>query len=307
MSVTIIRPATREEWLDLRKGGIGSSEVGSILGVNPYKTPYAYWLEKTGQVPPPEENMAMRLGHLMEGVVAQLYEDATGNKVDKSTEGDWLARSDFREYTCASPDRICVTPDGGRVLLECKTTRLNVSEDDYPKSWFCQVQYLLACTEMDEGAIAWLKGGSEFGMRRVRRDPKFQDFMFKRLDAFWENCMKMGIAPAPQSADDVLSMFPSEKQPSVECDERMLETIQEYKRLKVQQDYYSDALKEKEEEIKMFMGGAGSLTFGGDVVVTWKTGKPRTTFDAKAFAADHPEMHKEYLRDSQPVRYFRVK
>ena len=32
---------THDEWLDLRKTGIGGSDAGTILGVNPYSSPYA--------------------------------------------------------------------------------------------------------------------------------------------------------------------------------------------------------------------------------------------------------------------------
>ena len=40
MSNTIIRPKDRNEWLELRKAGIGSSEVATIVGLNPWETPY---------------------------------------------------------------------------------------------------------------------------------------------------------------------------------------------------------------------------------------------------------------------------
>ena len=43
MSYTIIRPKDRNEWLEHRKSGIGSSEVATILGLNPWETPYQLW------------------------------------------------------------------------------------------------------------------------------------------------------------------------------------------------------------------------------------------------------------------------
>ena len=41
---------THDEWLDLRKTGIGGSDAGTILGVNPYSSPYALYATKTGLV-----------------------------------------------------------------------------------------------------------------------------------------------------------------------------------------------------------------------------------------------------------------
>lgn len=294
MSVTILRPATHEAWLELRKGGIGSSEVGSILGVNPYETPYQCWLRKTGQTPPKEENMAMLLGHLMEDAVAQLYAKVTDNTVDETTAGDWCARSDFREYTTASPDRICVTPDGGKVLLECKTTQLDVSEDDYPKSWFCQVQYLLACTEMDEGAIAWLKRGRDFGTKRIVKNKEFQEFMFDRLDRFWVDCIKGGQAPAAVSAADMEIMHPMSEARSVAATQDIAFAVSALKDKRRLLASLTDDCKRLEDEIKMFMGDADTLTVGLDAVCTWKTSKGRVTLDTKALRKDHPDICEEY-------------
>lgn len=48
------------EWLAYRRTGIGASEVGSVLGVCPWKSPVDVWLEKMGRVPPFEGNNAFQ-------------------------------------------------------------------------------------------------------------------------------------------------------------------------------------------------------------------------------------------------------
>ena len=62
MATTIIRPKNREEWLKERESGVGSSEVATIIGVNPYQTPYQLWRRKKGIDPPTPENMPMWMG-----------------------------------------------------------------------------------------------------------------------------------------------------------------------------------------------------------------------------------------------------
>ncbi len=37
------------EWLNARKGAVGSSEVSCILGTNPFKSSLQLWEEKTGR------------------------------------------------------------------------------------------------------------------------------------------------------------------------------------------------------------------------------------------------------------------
>ena len=44
--------AAHDEWLAFRTKGVGGSDMGTILGLNPYSTPYDLWLEKTGRQQP---------------------------------------------------------------------------------------------------------------------------------------------------------------------------------------------------------------------------------------------------------------
>ena len=38
---------SREEWLDIRQQGIGSSDAAVAVGLSPYKSALSLWLEKT--------------------------------------------------------------------------------------------------------------------------------------------------------------------------------------------------------------------------------------------------------------------
>jgi putative phage-type endonuclease len=42
------------EWHELRADGLGGSEMGTIMGLNPYESALALHLKKTGQIPTPE-------------------------------------------------------------------------------------------------------------------------------------------------------------------------------------------------------------------------------------------------------------
>lgn len=49
--MTAIKTAemARDDWLQERSKGIGGSDVATVLGLNPYKTPLSLWEEKTGK------------------------------------------------------------------------------------------------------------------------------------------------------------------------------------------------------------------------------------------------------------------
>lgn len=41
----------RDQWLQVRKGGIGSSDAAAAVGLNPYQSQLELWMEKTGRAP----------------------------------------------------------------------------------------------------------------------------------------------------------------------------------------------------------------------------------------------------------------
>ena len=66
-------PATREEWLALRRRDVTASQIAALLGVHPYVTPYQLWAEKTGKlIPVQDDNAVLRRGRLLEAVAVQM-------------------------------------------------------------------------------------------------------------------------------------------------------------------------------------------------------------------------------------------
>lgn len=64
---------SRNEWLQLRKNGIGGSDAGAICGLNPYASPLSVYMDKTGGLEEKEDNEAMRQGRDLEEYVARRF------------------------------------------------------------------------------------------------------------------------------------------------------------------------------------------------------------------------------------------
>ncbi len=307
MAIEIIKHSDDASWLAFRAQGIGSSEVGTILGVNKWQTPYSLWLHKTGKVPATQTTIAMRVGHELEPFVAQLYEEQTGNVVDKTTEGNWSVRNDIKPYTIASPDRICTSKtDGHPILLECKTTQIAVDFDNIPPYWFCQVQYLLACSGIEDGAIAWLVGNHDFGTKRIVKDENFQAWMFERLDKFWKDCIIGGTPPQPVDVSDVEAMFPHPVQgKAITADKAISDKIDI---IKAKQKTYSSLKKEIDElkdDVRMYMTDANSLLVNGKVAATL-TEYDSNRLDTERLKKELPDVYKAYSKASVTTT-FRIK
>jgi len=302
--IQTIHAKDRDEWLALRKRGLGSSEMGTIIGVNPYDTPYQLWLRKTGRVEQTEENTAMRMGHLLEPIVAQLYEEKTGERIDSDSVDDFVVINDLRPYMVASPDRY-VQGKNGLTLLECKTTAFNVSADDYPKSWFCQVQYLMACSGLREASLAWLINGREFGYTPIAYSQKFVDFLLEKADRFWD-CVQKDTPPEDLRPEDLALMFPTEEKGKEVVATDDIYGI--YTQLKEVELKLADLDGKKEElitNLKAAMTDAEKLVYGNMTLATWKSQKANR-LDTTRLKAECPEIAAQYTKVSES-RVFRLK
>lgn len=313
MSSTIIRPSTREEWLDARKSGIGSSEVATIVGLNPWETPYQLWRRKVGIDAPKEENFAMRAGHYLEDAVSRFWADETGREIIKRSAGDWIIRDNARPYLQVSPDRTYWLTgekrnETNKGILECKTTQMAVDADDLPKHWFCQVQYQLGVAGLEHGSLAWLCSGREFGYKDIDLVPDFYEWLVEEVSRFWQDYILARVEPSAVSVKDVLLKYNRHADGKIiEVGGDILDACTELKEVKRQIKALEDTQASLEERIKMVFGDAEGISFEGQTLATWKAPKPSQRFDAKALQAADPTTYAKYVTPQQGARRFLLK
>lgn len=312
---TILRPATREEWLELRKHGIGSSEVAAILGLSPWCTPYQLWMIKKGLAEPKEETFAMRAGLYLEDAVSRFFSDATGHTIIKASGSNWIAIDPERPYLRVSPDRTYWLCDAkhnrtGKGICECKTTQLKVDADCLPPHWLCQLQYQLGVTGLQHGALAWLSQGRDFGYREVDFDPAYFEWMATEVTNFWHRFIEGNEVPDVTDVADVLLRNPRHTDGKVlVADDEMLDAVKTINRIKPRISTLDSRKKDAEAAIKKRMGDAEVLMpkEGGKPLATWRTGKDRVSFNSKRFALDHPDLYEAYKVVKPGPRTFLVK
>jgi putative phage-type endonuclease len=313
MNVTIIKPRDRAEWLEHRKSGIGSSEVASILGLNPFETPYQLWRRKMGIDAPPEETFAMKAGHYLEDAVSRFWADDTGREVIKSSAGDWLFVNSEKDFMRVSPDRTFWLPDMPRNnenkgILECKTTQKTIDPDDLPKHWFCQVQYQLGVSGFAQGSLAWLSAGREFGYKDIEFVPDFFGWMTEEVEKFWTDNILNGQEPAAVSVADVISKYARHTDGKViEVDEDVLDAYYALKGVKEELKSVEEKKDALEEKIKLAFSDAEAISYKGQTLATWKATKNSEKFDVKSFCEGHPEFVSQYTITAPGARRFLLK
>lgn len=312
MATTIIRPANREEWLTHRQEGIGSSEVATILGLNPWETPYQLWRRKKGLDAPKEETFAMKAGHYLEDAVSMFWHDETGRDIIKRSAIDWLILNADKPYMRVSPDRTYWLSDSrknsDKGILECKTTQMTIDEEDLPKHWFCQLQYQLGVAELEQGSLAWLCSGRQFGYKDIALVPDFFQWIEEEVTKFWVDNIQGNIKPDATSVADVLLKYNRHTDGKIiEVADDIYTAVNDLKALKEQIAQLDEQKESLEEKIKLGFGDAEAISYGGQTIATWKAPKPSEKFDAKAFAKAHPDLAKEFTAPYQGARRFLIK
>lgn len=151
-------PTGSEAWAESRQYGIGGSEVGTIMGLNEYKSAYTLWAERTGKVEPePVDNWSVRFGRNFERPILEMWSE-DNPEWSVFTTGTY---SGAVPYMQASPDAIAKNKKTGEwIVLEIKTARYAWSE--VPPSYIAQLTHYLDVMAVARGVIIAVAGWNWF-------------------------------------------------------------------------------------------------------------------------------------------------
>ena len=302
-----IRYKDHEEWLALRRQlGIGGSEAGAVMGLDPYKSPYTLWAEKTGRIPEFAGNLTTRVGSYLEELVARLWCEETGKKVRRRNA---IVVND--DYPCAfaDVDRMVV---GENALLECKTTSSlpvmrSVRGGEFPDRWYCQMMHYLMVTGCDRAYLAVLVNSREFYSFVLERDEEEIRILADAEATFWRQ-VQTDTPPAPDgnpsTAEALETIYAGGNRETAQLFGRE-KLLAEYFSLKADREALDRRMAEICNTLKADMGDA-EKGLCGSYSVSWAP-QQRRTFDAGRFAAAHPEVDLTPFYKTTTARVFRVK
>ena len=303
------RTLTHDEWLALRRTGIGGSDAGAIMGVSPYKGAFSVWADKQGKLPPLEDNEAMRQGRDLEDYVARRFAEASGLRVRHEYS---MLRSVGHPCMLADIDRRII---GERAGLECKTSRditmARYRNGEFPMEYYCQCIHYLAVTGWDCWYLAVLVYGTDLLIFKICRDEVLDDIeaLIKAEEAFWDSHMVLDQPPAPDALDSTAaalgSVYPHDDGTTVCADQDADQALTELAALKAQRRSLDRQITERENQIKAAMGEAEVLA-GTSVSATWRSSE-RTTINKKKLLKAYPNINMDAIIDRNVQRRFAIK
>ncbi len=262
----------REEWLSLRRKGIGGSDISAICGVNPWRSKMAVFLEKIEAIPGVDENEAMYWGTVLEDIVAQEFKKR--NTVGVQRINSLLQHPEYPMFI-ANIDRLVPKE---KAVLEIKTTNSFSSkewdEDRMPDHVMMQIQWYLGVTGYKKGYLAALIGGQRYVQAVTEFDSELWEIMVREALAFWQLVETRTPPPmdGSNSSTDVLNLLYPEAVPgkAIELPETALEWIAEYERCNGEEKEAKRLKDQAANQLKALLGDAETGIIG-DRKVTWKT------------------------------------
>lgn len=293
-----------DEWLKIRHNYIGGSDAGSIIGLNPYNSAFALWAEKTGKTEPFKGNISTRTGTLLEDLVAKLFMEETGKKVQKL---NFTIVNPAYPFACANIDREIIGEDA---ILECKTTNNFVTiksfkSGEFPEQYYTQVVHYMAVTGVKKVYLGVLSECRDFRVFELDRDEDEISALMAAERDFWENHVIADVAPPADghkaTSETIKDLYAEDDGDTADLTV-CFDLFERRKALKDQADSLKGQIDELDNQIKLVMGNASKGTCGR-FSVSWKL-QNTSAVDRKKIAADFPEI--DFSKYTTQSRVFRV-
>lgn len=304
------RTLDRGQWLEVRKGGIGSSDAAAAVGLNPYKSQLELWLEKTGKTAANDDHQGMDdprfWGTLLEPYVAVAYQQKTDHKVRKVNA---VLQHPTFPFMLANIDRE-VVGSADVQILECKTAGefgSRLWKDGVPEYVQLQVQHQLAVTGKGAADVAVLLCGQKLEVHRIERDEEVISRLVVLESQFWEYVVTDTPPPADGSESAARALRHLYQGNDTTLD--FTGNAELGKTFNALADLDQEiAAKERDAEclkqaIQQAMGDASKAAFANGVV-TFKRAKDGSRIDTKALAVAHPDIAARYTVTTPGSRRF---
>lgn len=294
-------------WLEERRKGVGGSDIAAIMGLSPWKTAYRVYQEKRKEIAEWQGDATTDWGQRLEPAIRQWYSDQTGRCVRLPEKIIFNTRYPFM---LASLDGFTDDPRG----VEIKTARSGKGwgepgSNEIPDYYMLQVQHYMVVTGFPVFDVPVSIGGSSPELYEVPFDPELGEMIIEAAAAFWQRVVD-GNPPEPISYSDAVQRYGlSTTTGAVLAPAKAIDWIGALKAVRSKKDELEAAEEEIKGNLIITLGDKGDtlVDADGSPLITYKLGKGRTTFDAKALERDMPEIYQKYLKTGEPCRRFLVK
>jgi putative phage-type endonuclease len=269
--LTKTKVANVREDIENRNGYIGGSDIGTIMGVNQWKSPYTLWAEKTGliEVEDISDKDAVWFGVMEEDIIAKRFMMKTELKVKKS---NYAYGCKEYPYLRGHVDRIAAK---GKWGLEIKTTsswnKTKYDEGEIPESHYWQCMFYMFLTGWDTWYLA-TKRDNRFYITKISRDDEAIERMIDACEDFWNHVQSgepVEIDGSDSTQETLEQMYPEEHQGETVNLDSQEESLIALLELATHEKNMKELKTKYQNEIKAVLGEAEKGETG-QFIVSWK-------------------------------------
>ncbi|MBR3505332.1 MAG: YqaJ viral recombinase family protein [Clostridia bacterium] len=304
-----VRGLPREDWLRLRRSGIGGSDAAAVLGVNPYKGPFSVYADKLGAERAEDDTEAMRQGRDLEEYVARRFAEQTGLRLRREYG---MLRSTAHPCMIADIDRRII---GKRAGLECKTSKdlhlTRYRNGEYPLEYYAQCLHYLAVTGWERWYLAVLVYGTDLLTFTIERETVRDDLeaLIQAEESFWRDHVAKRQPPPPDGLEStgaaLLALYPRADGLTLDAgpeDEALMAELLDMKQGK---KALERRIAEAENRLKARLGEAEALN-GTSARASWKN-QTRRSISEKKLRALFPDLDLDTVKTETTARVFKVR
>lgn len=288
------------EWLKNRKTGITGTDIVAICGLNPYKSAYDVYLEKTTPIQEKPDNVYMKMGRKLEAVICELYEEESGKTLTECEPR--LIRYSKNPICIGSPDRYIET-DG---VFEAKSTQKKI--EILPEMYFVQNTWYVGISQRKYGVVGILERGLNFQSFTNKLDVELFEMLVEKANVFWNENILAKVPPPAQNSEDVLKIYNKHTAgKTLEVTSIAYDSVEKLREVKQKLAIFTEEKTKIEESLKMLMLDAEGLTFGGELLLTWKASKDSLRLNEQKLKDALPEIFSKFTETKPGSRRFLLK
>lgn len=304
-----------EEWLKLRKKGIGGSEAGVIAGLgNPkYNSRLSIYQDKLSNIvdiEPPSE--AAEMGHIMEPVIREVFKQK--NPQYKVYRSNFMWQSIEAPFVISNVDGLIYCPEKGWGVLEIKNMseyRLKeFGEEEIPTLFQIQMHHYLYCLGLDWGVFAVFIGGNKYREFFIKRNEDLIKSLIKIERHFWENHVLKRIPPEPDGSEasnkvlqEIYTLTDAKKKDEVLTLSRDVQSLTEaYEFYKAEEKKMATKKEKAKQDLQALLGKYQTAQIEGDTKkIHWTFKK---AFDVAKLQDVQPDLYKKYVKPTFDSKTF---
>ena len=305
-----------------RQKGIGGSDAGTAVGVNPYKSPYILYLEKIGAREPEDisNKPAVKRGIRLEPEIMKWVKEDLDITLRK--DNNTHISKEYPYLFCHNDGTVV----GSHRIAEIKAPSIHMREkwgepgtDSIPPYYLAQGVHALAIQPEMEGVDYFAYFDPDILHFKLERKKSLIDAYLAKVETFWNHVLNE-LPPPPQDENDLIYKYFKKngkfKSATPDIEKRIANLI----RIKAEKKALDSEEKEEKFQIKDYIehfdgidSSLGKVTLSRvELKAFQEKGFMKTdpelyeeyctVFDEKRLKADHPEKYGKHVYSKQSTR-----